>query len=146
MKPACIFLLLVTFGCSGACGSAPPQSPPPERPQNQVPPEGTPAGFVGAFTADGDDCDNQGPECEPQLHWSKTYTFFADGRFTMSGYPPLEVSGRFEFVEGEPPRLRLYDRIFEGSPDQDVTTDFTLSDDGQRLTLGEEEYHRTDSP
>ena len=38
---------------------------------------------------------------------SATWDFKADGTFEMSGYPPIEVRGRWQVTERAPGRLRL---------------------------------------
>ncbi len=38
---------------------------------------------------------------------SATYDFKADGTFEMSGYPPIEVTGKWRVLERSPGKLRL---------------------------------------
>ena len=38
---------------------------------------------------------------------SATYDFKSNGTFEMSGYPPIEVKGRWQVVERSPGKLRL---------------------------------------
>jgi hypothetical protein len=56
--------------------------------------------LVGAWRAGGSLGD-------AQHGWSASYEFKANGTFTMSGYPPIEVKGRWDVLEKAPGKLKL---------------------------------------
>ena len=56
--------------------------------------------LVGKWTAGGDLGD-------AQHAWHADYEFKTNGTFIMTGYPPIEVNGRWEVLEKAPGKLRV---------------------------------------
>ncbi|MFT5679219.1 MAG: hypothetical protein ACI8RZ_000123 [Myxococcota bacterium] len=87
--------------------------------------------------------DAVGPNGERPMPMSKDYTFTAN-TYTMDGYPPLTITGRYAVLTTEAERLqiRLTDTVFDGdpSPDREVWVDF--SDGGKTLTMEGMTYTR----
>lgn len=88
--------------------------------------------------------DAVGPDGERPMAMSQDY-LFASATYTMSGYPPLEVSGSYAVVEAEETRLqvRFFETIFDGSPLADQTKWLTFSRCGDTFEMDQMTYQRT---
>jgi hypothetical protein len=77
-----------------------------------------------------------GPGGEEPLPMAKDYTFTADS-YTMDGYPPLTITGRYTVLEADGDRLkvRFTDTIFDGSPHPDQELWVELTDGGRTLQM-----------
>ena len=55
-----------------------------------------------------------GPKSHP-FSWMKEYTFYSDGTYLMTGYPPIEDRGSYEISSRADSgwKVRLYNRIFQ---------------------------------
>lgn len=79
-----------------------------------------------------------------RMGWFAEYTFRPDGTFSMTGYPPIAVSGRYKELARESMRVRV--RLFEQKmgasawPDGEV--DFIFSTNGKSFRWGDREYRR----
>jgi len=64
--------------------------------------------------------DTLGPNGERPMGMSKEYDFGADS-YTMDGYPPLRITGRYEELarEGARVQVRFFDTVFDGRPSED---------------------------
>ena len=76
--------------------------------------------------------------------WYASYTFEADGRYTTSGYPAYTESGTAELVEvdGQRMRLRLSDRIYDGTADETIEIWLTVADDGASFEIDGDRYDK----
>jgi atypical dual specificity phosphatase len=86
-----------------------------------------------------------GPNGEDPMPMSKDYEFGAK-TYTMSGYPPLEVSGSYKVLDREPKRLniRFFDTIFDGSPQAEHTVWASFSSCGDQLEMDGMTYRRSE--
>ncbi|MCA9578136.1 MAG: hypothetical protein KC668_22035 [Myxococcales bacterium] len=87
--------------------------------------------------------DDVGPNGERPLGMSKEYEFTGDA-YTMEGYPPLRVTGRYEVLErdGLRQRVRFFDTVFDGQPDQDRELWIVFEDCGDTLQMDGMTYSR----
>jgi hypothetical protein len=99
---------------------------------------------VGKWTAAGSTGD-------PMHGWVANYEFKSNGTFTMNGYPPIEVSGRWEVLEKAPGKLRVkLSKQKMKSPGADVA-DWAdtegwgdLSSDGRSFNFDGKQMNRQD--
>ncbi|MFT4979762.1 MAG: hypothetical protein ACI8S6_005674 [Myxococcota bacterium] len=113
--------------------------PPTEAPLAACPPD-----LIGQFSlASYPGMDDVGPNGERPMPMSKDYTFTAD-TFTMEGYPPLTITGRYTVLTAENTRLQVKftDTLFEGEPSADRTVWVTLSECGQAMEMDQMTYRR----
>ncbi len=91
--------------------------------------------------------DAVGPNGERPLGMSKEYDFGADS-YTMEGYPPLRITGRYEELSRDGARLevRFYDTVFDGQPDEDRVLWLVFEDCGQTLQMDGMTYARQPAP
>jgi hypothetical protein len=88
-----------------------------------------------------------GPNGERPMGMSKEYDFGADS-YTMEGYPPLRITGRYEELSRDGARLevRFYDTVFDGQPDEDRVLWLVFEDCGQTLQMDGMTYARQPAP
>ncbi len=78
------------------------------------------------------------------MSWLSEYQLSSDGTFVMSGYPPIEMTGRYAVAEQSGARLRLVftGRVMAGSPAPDLDTWAEISADGQTLSFDDRVFQR----
>ena len=91
--------------------------------------------------------DAVGPNGERPMGMSKEYDFGANS-YTMEGYPPLRITGRYEELSRDGARLevRFYDTVFDGQPDEDRVLWLVFEDCGQTLQMDGMTYVRRPAP
>lgn len=146
------FSVLACAGCGGGAAGEAVTSPQPAEVGEGGEPHGdeTPACDEAAITLVGryslthyPGQDAVGPNGERPLGMSKDYDFGADS-YTMEGYPPLRITGRYEVLErdGARMRVRFYDTVFDGSADADRELWLVFSDCGATLQMDGMTYAR----
>jgi len=75
--------------------------------------------------------------------WHVSYRF-EGRRYTTSGYPPWEESGRVDLVEVDGRRMLLSftERVYDGQPDTAVRRWIQLAKDGQSFSMGDQRFER----
>lgn len=88
-----------------------------------------------------------GPNGERPPGMSKEYDFGADS-YTMEGYPPLRITGRYEELsrDGARVEVRFYDTVFDGQPNEDRVLWLVFEDCGQTLQMDGMTYVRRPAP
>jgi hypothetical protein len=84
-----------------------------------------------------------GPNGERPIGMSKEYEFTRNS-YTMEGYPPLRITGRYEVLErdGLRRRVRFYDTVFDGSPQSERELWVVFADCGAVLQMDGMTYAR----
>lgn len=77
----------------------------------------------GSWTAHGSIASQDGGA----IGWSRTYTFFSDGRYTMTGYPSIQHEGRWQIWGASETGLELR---LDGTLHRIEMTDATMTMDG----------------
>lgn len=87
--------------------------------------------------------DTVGPNGERPMGMSKEYDFGANS-YTMEGYPPLRITGRYEEVarDGLRIQVRFFDTVFDGRPSDDRVVWLTFDDCGTRFEMDGMTYSR----
>jgi hypothetical protein len=87
--------------------------------------------------------DALGPNGERPMGMSKEYEFTRTS-YTMEGYPPLRITGRYEVLErdGLRRRVRFYDTVFDGRPDAEREVWVVFEDCGAVLQMDGMTYER----
>lgn len=87
--------------------------------------------------------DTVGPNGERPMGMSKEYDFGADS-YTMEGYPPLRITGRYQELarEGTRIQVRFYDTVFDGQPSDDRVLWLQFDDCGTRFEMDGMTYSR----
>ena len=87
--------------------------------------------------------DTLGPNGERPMGMSKEYDFGRNS-YTMEGYPPLRITGRYEELarEGTRIQVRFYDTVFDGSPSADRVLWLQFDDCGTRFEMDGMTYSR----
>ena len=87
--------------------------------------------------------DALGPNGERPLGMSKEYEFAADS-YTMEGYPPLRITGRYEVLERAGLRLhvRFFDTVFDGTAEGERTLWLSFEECGDILQMDGLTYAR----
>lgn len=87
--------------------------------------------------------DTVGPNGERPMGMSKEYDFGANS-YTMEGYPPLRITGRYEEVgrEGTRIQVRFFETVFDGRPADDRVLWLEFDDCGTRFVMDGMTYSR----
>jgi hypothetical protein len=75
--------------------------------------------------------------------WRRSFRF-EGGRYTASGYPPWEESGKVEVVarEGQRLLLRFSERFFDGTPDEPIESWIEVAPDRESFDLAGHVFRR----
>lgn len=85
-----------------------------------------------------------GPNGQP-FSWMKEYTFYPDGTYLMTGYPPIEDRGSYEIttMAASGWKVRLFNRIFQNEPAVEATLQLRWDPFGKFFTVGDDRYDKT---
>lgn len=148
--------MLAAPGCGGATTAESSEAAEPVEPGEAIATEGTeqvnptdqcdPASIqlVGRYSLTSyPGQDTLGPNGERPMGMSKEYDFGSNS-YTMEGYPPLRITGRYEELarEGTRIQVRFYDTVFDGSPSADRVLWLQFDDCGTRFEMDGMTYSR----